>query len=69
MAFVVARRDTTTPADKPRVWLYYTGTGWALESVKAQAHPTRAAAIAVHAAVLKAQPWAPGGNPVVVERN
>lgn len=68
MAFVVARKEPV-PAGKPRVWIYWTGKEWSADVAAAERHPSREAAIAVHAQLLKAQAWPAGGNPLVVERN
>lgn len=63
--FVVARKVFD---GGNKSWRYWTGSEWVADRSKALGHPDRATAIATHAALLKAQDWPAGGNPLVVER-
>ena len=68
MAFVIARRATNVPADRPVVRLYWTGKDWVQDASAGLKFTTREEAFPTHEQLVKGQEWPAGGSPVVVER-
>jgi hypothetical protein len=63
--WVVGRKTRTS---KGKAWLFWDGAGWSPDRGAGKAFAAREEAVAQHAALLLAQKWLDGENPLVVKK-